>query len=87
VLERYDERQARESTFTGHGWPQAHVQAGDVEHATALAQRTLELSALTSSSRGDDRATLLAQRLADRLHFYPGDFFIDELPTADALIL
>ncbi len=39
------------------------MQAGDVEHAATLAQRTLELSASTSSSRGDDRVTLLAQRL------------------------
>lgn len=25
--------------------------------------------------------------LADRLHFYPGDFFIDELPTVDVLVM
>jgi hypothetical protein len=24
---------------------------------------------------------------ADRLHFYPGDFFTDELPTADVLVM
>jgi hypothetical protein len=40
------------------------VQAGDIEHAAALAERTLELSSSTSSSRGDDRVTLLAQLLA-----------------------
>jgi hypothetical protein len=25
--------------------------------------------------------------LSDRLHFYPGDFFADELPTADVLVM
>jgi tetratricopeptide (TPR) repeat protein len=64
VLERYDERQARESALYTSWLAEAHVQAGDIEHASALAQRTLELSASTSSSRGDDRVTLLAQRLA-----------------------
>lgn len=64
VLARYDERQARESTLDTSWLAEAHVQAGDVEHAAALAQRTLELSASTSSSRGDDRVTLLAQRLS-----------------------
>lgn len=64
VLERYDERQARESALYTSWLAEAHVQNGDVEHAAALAQRTLELSSSTSSSRGDDRVTLLAQRLA-----------------------
>ncbi len=64
VLARYDERQTRESALYTSWLAEAHVQAGDVEHAAALAQRTLELSSSTSSSRGDDRVTLLAQRLA-----------------------
>ncbi|MFN2478262.1 MAG: hypothetical protein ABR615_03705 [Pseudonocardiaceae bacterium] len=64
VLERYDERHTRESALYTSWLAEAHVQAGDVEHATALAERTLELSSSTSSSRGDDRVTLLAQRLA-----------------------
>jgi transcriptional regulator with XRE-family HTH domain/tetratricopeptide (TPR) repeat protein len=64
VLERYDERQARESVLYTSWLAEAHVKAGDIEHAAALAQRTLELSASTSSSRGDDRVALLAQRLA-----------------------
>ncbi|HKR50320.1 MAG TPA: hypothetical protein VJT72_12205 [Pseudonocardiaceae bacterium] len=64
VLERYDERQARESALYTSWLTEAHVQAGNIEHAAALAQRTLELSASTSSSRGDDRVTLLAQRLS-----------------------
>ncbi len=63
VLERYDERQARESALYTSWYAEAHVQAGDIEHAAALADRTLELSSSTSSSRGDDRVTLLAQRL------------------------
>jgi tetratricopeptide (TPR) repeat protein len=63
VLARYDERQTRESALYTSWLAEAHVQAGDVEHAAALAQRTLELSSSTSSARGDDRVTLLAQRL------------------------
>jgi hypothetical protein len=63
VLARYDERQTRESALYTSWLAEAHVQAGDVERAVALAQRTLELSSSTSSSRGDDRVTLLAQRL------------------------
>jgi tetratricopeptide (TPR) repeat protein len=64
VLERYDERQTRESALYTSWLAEAHAQAGDIEHAAALAERTLELSSATSSSRGDDRVTLLAQRLA-----------------------
>lgn len=64
VLQRYDERQARECALYWSWLAEAHVQAGDVEHAAALAERALELSCSTSSSRGDDRVTLLAQRLA-----------------------
>jgi transcriptional regulator with XRE-family HTH domain len=64
VLGRYDERQARESALYTSWLAEARVQAGDLEHAAALAQRTLELSSSTSSSRGDDRVTLLARRLA-----------------------
>jgi hypothetical protein len=64
VLARYDERQTRESALYTSWLAEAHVQAGDIEHAAALAQRTLELSSATSSARGDDRITLLAQRLA-----------------------
>jgi transcriptional regulator with XRE-family HTH domain len=64
VLARYDERQTRESALYTSWLAEAHMQAGEVEHAAALAQRTLELSSSTSSSRGDDRVTLLAQRLA-----------------------
>ncbi|MGH4002726.1 MAG: helix-turn-helix domain-containing protein [Pseudonocardiaceae bacterium] len=64
VLARYDERQARESALYTSWLAEAHVQAGDVEHAAALAEHTLELSNSTSSSRGDDRVTLLAQHLA-----------------------
>jgi hypothetical protein len=63
VLARYDERQTRESALYTSWLAEAHIQAGDVEHATALAQHTLELSSSTSSARGDDRVTLLAQRL------------------------
>ncbi|MGH3768612.1 MAG: helix-turn-helix domain-containing protein [Pseudonocardiaceae bacterium] len=64
VLKRYDERQTRESALYTSWLAEAHIQAGDLEHAVALAERTLELSSSTSSSRGDDRVTLLAQRLA-----------------------
>jgi transcriptional regulator with XRE-family HTH domain/tetratricopeptide (TPR) repeat protein len=64
VLECYDERRARECALYWSWLAEAHVQDGDIEHAAALAQRTLELSNSTSSSRGDDRVTLLAQRLA-----------------------
>jgi hypothetical protein len=63
VLARYDERQTREFALYTSWLAEAHVQAGDIEHAAALAQHTLELSSSTSSSRGDDRVTLLAQRL------------------------
>lgn len=64
VLDRYDEHQARESALYTSWLAEAHVQAGNVEHAGALAERTLELSSSTSSSRGDHRVTVLAQRLA-----------------------
>ncbi|MGH3812044.1 MAG: helix-turn-helix domain-containing protein [Pseudonocardiaceae bacterium] len=64
VLERYEERQAREFALYTSWLAEAHVQAGDIEHAAALAGRTLELSDSTSSARGDDRVTLLAHRLA-----------------------
>jgi hypothetical protein len=67
VLDRYDERQTRESALYTSWLAEAHVQAGDIEHAAALADRTLELSSSTSSSRGDDRVTLLAQRLGPYL--------------------
>ncbi|MDQ3762064.1 MAG: hypothetical protein M3460_10310 [Actinomycetota bacterium] len=63
VLARYDERQTRESALYTSWLAEAHVQAGDVEHAAALAERTLGSSS-TSSSRGDDRVALLAQRLS-----------------------
>ncbi|MGH3784523.1 MAG: hypothetical protein ACRDRO_28870, partial [Pseudonocardiaceae bacterium] len=64
VLARYDERQTRECALYTSWLAEAHLQAGDLEHAAALAERTLELSSSTSSSRGDHRVTLLAQRLA-----------------------
>lgn len=64
VMARYDERQTRESALYTSWLAEAHVQVGDVEHAATLAERTLELSSSTSSSRGDDRVTFLAQRLA-----------------------
>jgi transcriptional regulator with XRE-family HTH domain/tetratricopeptide (TPR) repeat protein len=64
VLERYNERQTRECALYTSWLAEAHAQAGNVEHAAALAERTLTLSSSTSSSRGDDRVTLLAQRLA-----------------------
>jgi tetratricopeptide (TPR) repeat protein len=63
VLQRYDERHTRESALYTSWLAEAHVQAGDLEHAVELAERTLELASSTSSSRGDDRVTLLAQRL------------------------
>jgi hypothetical protein len=63
VLERYDERRTRESVLYTSWLAEAQVQAGAIEHAGALAERTLELSSSTSSSRGDDRVTLLAERL------------------------
>ena len=63
VLKRYNERQTRECALYISWLSEAHVQAGDIEHAAALAERTLELSSSTSSSRGDDRVRLLAQRL------------------------
>jgi thioredoxin-like negative regulator of GroEL len=63
VPARYDERQTREIALYTSWLAEAHVQAGDVEHAAALAQRTLELTNSTSSARGDDRVTLLVQRL------------------------
>jgi len=64
VLARYDESQTRECALYTSWLAEAHLQAGDLEHAAALAGRTLELSSSTRSSRGDDRVTLLAQRLA-----------------------
>jgi ATP/maltotriose-dependent transcriptional regulator MalT len=64
VLGRYDERQTRESALYTSWLAEAHVQAGDIEHAAALAHHTLELSSSTSSSRGDNRVALLAQHLA-----------------------
>ncbi|MGH3821254.1 MAG: helix-turn-helix domain-containing protein [Pseudonocardiaceae bacterium] len=63
VLARYDEHQTRESALYASWLAEAHVQAKDIEHAATLAQHTLELSNSTSSARGDDRVTLLAQRL------------------------
>lgn len=63
VLDRYDERQARESALYTSWLAEAHLQAGDVDHAAHLAGRTLDLSSSTSSSRGDDRVALLRSRL------------------------
>jgi ATP/maltotriose-dependent transcriptional regulator MalT len=77
VLARHDERQTRESALYTSWLAEAHVQAGDVEHAAALARRTLELSSSTSSSRGDDRITLLAQRLAPYHTVGPVREFLD----------
>jgi ATP/maltotriose-dependent transcriptional regulator MalT len=63
VLERYDERQTRESALYTSWLAEAHLQAGDVDHAAHLAGRTLDLSSSTSSSRGDERVALLRSRL------------------------
>lgn len=63
VLERYDERQTREYVLYTSWLAEAHALAGDGERGAALAERTLALSASTSSSRGGDRVTLLAQLL------------------------
>ncbi|MGH3935900.1 MAG: helix-turn-helix domain-containing protein [Pseudonocardiaceae bacterium] len=63
VLERYDERQTRESALYTSWLTEAHVQAGNIEHAAALACRTLEMASATSSSRGDHRVALLARLL------------------------
>jgi hypothetical protein len=63
VLKHYNEQQTRECALYTSWLGEAHIQAGDIEHATALAERTLELSSSTSSSRGDDRVRQLAQRL------------------------
>jgi hypothetical protein len=63
VLERYDERQTRESAHYTSWLAEPQVQAGDLEHAAALAERTLEWASSTSSSRGDDRVALLTRRL------------------------
>jgi hypothetical protein len=52
VLERYDERQTRESALYT-SWLRRTCRRGDIEHAAALTERTLELSSSTSSSRGE----------------------------------
>jgi hypothetical protein len=63
VLDRYDERQTRESALYTSWLAEAHIHARDIEHAAAPADHTLELSNSTSSARGDDRVALLSQRL------------------------
>ncbi len=64
VLSRYDTRQARETALYTSWLADAHLLAGDLDEAAALAGRTLELSTSVGSSRGDDRVSLLHSRLA-----------------------
>jgi ATP/maltotriose-dependent transcriptional regulator MalT len=82
VLERYDERQARESALYTSWLAEAHLQAGDVDHAAHLAGRTLDLSSSTSSSRGDDRVALLRSRLDPYAAVPAVGAFLDRCATA-----
>ena len=82
VLERYDERQARESALYTSWLAEAHLQAGDIDHAAHLAGRTLDLSSSTSSSRGDDRVALLRSRLDPYAAVPAVGAFLDRSATA-----
>ena len=82
VLERYDERQARESALYTSWLAEAHLQAGDVDQAAHLAGRTLDLSSSTSSSRGDDRVALLRSRLDPYAAVPAVGTFLDRCATA-----
>jgi ATP/maltotriose-dependent transcriptional regulator MalT len=82
VLERYDERQARESALYTSWLTEAHLQAGDIDQAADLAGRTLDLSSSTSSSRGDDRVALLRSRLDPYAAVPAVGAFLDRSATA-----
>ena len=82
VLERYDEQQARESALYTSWLAEAHLQAGNVDHAAHLAGRTLDLSSSTSSSRGDDRVALLRSRLDPHAAVPAVGAFLDRCATA-----
>ncbi len=82
VLERYDEQQARESALYTSWLAEAHLQAGDVDHAAHLAGRTLDLSSSTSSSPGDDRVALLRSRLDPYAAVPAVGAFLDRCATA-----
>jgi hypothetical protein len=82
VLERYDERQARESALYTSWLAEAHLQAGDIDHAAHLAGRTLGLSSSTSSSRDGDRVALLRSRLDPYAAVPAVAVFLDRCATA-----
>jgi hypothetical protein len=83
VLERYDERQARESALYTSWLAEAHLQAGDIDHAAHLAGRTLGLSSSTSSSRDGDRVALLRSRLDPYAAVPAVAVFLDRPPLWD----
>jgi len=64
ALSHYDDWFTREVTLYTSWLAEAHLQAGDVEHAAKLALRTAEMTARTSSARSDDRVRTLAAELA-----------------------
>ncbi|MGH3977697.1 MAG: helix-turn-helix domain-containing protein [Pseudonocardiaceae bacterium] len=84
VLRRYDARQARETALYTSWLAEAHLQAGDVEHAAALAERTLDLTGSINSSRGDDRVALLARQLEPHRAVQEVRPFLERVDAASA---
>ena len=82
VLERYDERQARESAlYTSWLTRRTYRRATSTRPRTS-AGRTLDLSSSTSSSRGDDRVALLRSRLDPYAAVPAVGTFLDRCATA-----
>jgi transcriptional regulator with XRE-family HTH domain len=63
VLEHYDERRTREAALYTSWLAEAHIQAGDIDQAAALASKTATLTAHTTSARSDARLNLLRVKL------------------------
>ena len=72
---RYDDTHTREMALYLSWLAEAHIYAGDIEKAAAIASRALELSAGVTSSRGVERIKLVRGLLVP----YRGNVAVDEL--------
>jgi transcriptional regulator with XRE-family HTH domain len=63
VLNRYDEQRTREAALYTSWLAEAHIYTGDIDQAAELASKTAILTAHTSSTRSDQRLTLLRTKL------------------------
>lgn len=64
VLDGYDDHRARESALYLSWLAEAHIMAGNIDHAATLAGHVADLTGASASARSDARVALLADRLA-----------------------